>query len=441
RHHQAAGDVPAAARAYLRAAERALAGHATAEAAASASAGLALTAATPSDLAPADRSSTGPATADRSSTGPATAGPSASGCGAAPQWMALAADLRAARAEARAAHGDRGAVDDLRAALAATPPGPTRSRRLARLAMLTFGAQDVTRASELAELAVVEAGADPTARAAALETAAIVDMNTDRAARARDRAEAALAAYRRLGDAAGVARILDGRAMATFLDGRIDEGVATFGRVAQLFVDSGELLRAITPRSTRGHGLVFAGAPAEGLDETTAAVRLARELDTAEGQAYALWHRSEALSALGRVDEAEADAREALRLAAGHRGWTATAHRALGIALTARGELDAAAAAFAVSAEVAGESLTLFASWAAARRALVALAAGTTAGVAAWVAHALAVGPPLGHYEARLAEVRLAQARGDPGAAELAATARDLASAGGHRASLAELAR
>ena len=451
RHHQAAGDVPAAARAYLRAAERALAGHATAEAAASASAGLALTAATPPDLAPADRSSTGPATADRSSTGPATAdrsstgpataGPSASGCGAAPQWTALAADLRAARAEARAAHGDRGAVDDLRAALAATPPGPTRSRRLARLAMLTFGAQDVTRASELAELAVVEAGADPTARAAALETAAIVDMNTDRAARARDRAEAALAAYRRLGDAAGVARILDGRAMATFLDGRIDEGVATFGRVAQLFVDSRELLRAITPRSTRGHGLVFAGAPAEGLDETTAAVRLARELDTAEGQAYALWHRSEALSALGRVDEAEADAREALRLAAGHRGWTATAHRALGIALTARGELDAAAAAFAVSAEVAGESLTLFASWAAARRALVALAAGTTAGVAAWVAHALAVGPPLGHSEARLAEVRLAQARGDPGAAELAATARDLASAGGHRASLAELAR
>jgi tetratricopeptide (TPR) repeat protein len=357
------------------------------------------------------------------------------------RWTALAADLRAARAEARAAHGDRAAVDDLRAALAATPPGPTRSRRLARLAMLTFGAQDVARASELAELAVVEAGADPTARAAALETAAILDMNTDRAARARARAEAALTAYRELGDAAGVARILDGRAMATFLDGRIDDGVATFGRVAQLFVDSGELLRAITPRSTRGHGLVFADEPAEGLAETTAAVRLARELDTAEGQAYALWHRSEALSALGRADEAEADARDALRLAAGHRGWTATAHRALGIALTARGELDAAAAAFAASAEVAGESLTLFASWAASRQALVALAAGSTAGVAAWVAHALAVGPPLGHYEARLAEVRLAVARGDPATEALATAAAELARSGGHRASLAELVR
>ena len=65
---------------------------------------------------------------------------------------------------------------------------------------------------------------------------------------------------------------------------------------------------------------VFAGEPAAGLAEADAALRLARELDTAEGQAYALWHRSEALSALGRADEAEADAREALRLAEGHRG-------------------------------------------------------------------------------------------------------------------------
>ncbi len=400
RHHRAAGDVAAAASAFRRAAERALAGHATAEAAALASAGLA--------LAPAAE---------------------------------LAADLREARAEARAAHGDRGAADDLRAALGATEPGPTRSRRLARLAMLTFGAQDVARASELAELALVEAGTDPAASAAALETAAIIDMNTGRAERARERSEAALAAYRGLGAAAGVARILDGRAMATFLDGRIDEGVATFGRVARMFVDSGELLRAVTPRSTRGHGLVFAGDAAAGLAETTAALRLARELDTAEGQAYALWHRSEALSALGRADEAEADAREALRRADGHRGWTATAHRALGIALAARGELDAAAAAFAASAEVAGESLTLFASWAAAQRALVALAAGSTTGVAAWVAYALAVGPPLGHYEARLAEVELAAARGDPRTAALAAAAVERALAGGHRASLAQLGR
>ena len=171
------------------------------------------------------------------------------------------------------------------------------------------------------------------------------------------------ALYRRLGDAGGVARILDGRAMATFLDGRITEGVEVFGRVAQLFTDSGELLRVVTPRSTRGHGLVFLARPGEGLAEASAALALARDLDAPANQAYALWHRSEALSGLDRVDEAEADAQEALRIAGdlGHRGWTATAHRARGIALTARGELDEAAAAFAASAATAGESLTLFA--------------------------------------------------------------------------------
>ena len=166
--------------------------------------------------------------------------------------------------------------------------------------MLTSGAQDLRRAAELAELAVVEAGDDDAARALALETSAILDMNLDRA----DRARVALASSPssstgRLGDARGVARILDGRAMATFLDGRITEGVALFGRVAQLFEDSGDLLRVVTPRSTRGHGLVFADRAADGLAETDAALRLARELDAPEGQAYALWHRSEALSGAG----------------------------------------------------------------------------------------------------------------------------------------------
>jgi tetratricopeptide (TPR) repeat protein len=312
---------------------------------------------------------------------------------------------------------------------------------MSRLAMLTFGAQDPRHAAELAELALVEAGDDPGARAAALETAAIVDMNLGRPELARDRAETALGIYRASGDAAGVARILDGRAMATFLDGRIAEGVETFGRVAGLFADSGELLRVVTPRSTRGHGLVFMARPAEGLAEASEALRLARDLDAPDGQAYALWHRSEALSALGRAGEAEADAREALAIArrVDHRGWTATAHRALGIALVARGELDGAWAAFAASAEVAGESLTLFASWAAARSALVAVARGELGGVDVLVARSLAVGPPLGHYEARLAEVELLAARGDPGTAARAAVASELARAGGHAVSAERL--
>jgi tetratricopeptide (TPR) repeat protein len=158
------------------------------------------------------------------------------------------------------------------------------------------------------------------------------------------------------------------------------------------------------------------GRPDAGLGEASAALTLARDLDAPENQAYALWHRSEALSGLGRADEAGADAREALTIARGlgHRGWTATAYRAVGIALVAAGELDDAAAAFAASGAAAGESLTLFAAWAAARSALVAIARGELRGVEEVVARALGLGPPLGQYEARLARVELLAARADP---------------------------
>jgi DNA-binding SARP family transcriptional activator/DNA-binding transcriptional ArsR family regulator len=400
RHHHGAGDTTAAARTFVLAADHALTAHATREAAGLAEAGLALDPRAP-----------------------------------------LRADLLAVRAEARAAHGEPGATTDLQAALALTGPGATRSRRLSRLAMLTFGAQDPRRASELVELALVETGEDDPARAVALETAAILDMNLGRPARAGERAESALGLYRMLGDGRGVARILDGRAMATFLNGRITDGVEVFGRVAQLFTDSGELLRAVTPRSTRGHGLVFMGRPDAGLGEASAALTLARDLDAPENQAYALWHRSEALSGLGRADEAGADAREALTIARGlgHRGWTATAYRAVGIALVAAGELDDAAAAFAASGAAAGESLTLFAAWAAARSALVAIARGELRGVEEVVARALGLGPPLGQYEARLAQVELLAARADPSTSPQARAALAPARDGGHAVSIGRL--
>ena len=308
--------------------------------------------------------------------------------------------------------------------------------------MLTMGAHDPARAAELAELALVEAGADAAARAVALETAAVLDVNLGRPGRAAERADAALALFRGLGDGAGVARILDGRAMAAFLDGRITEAVGLFGRIAALFEDSGDLLRVVTPRSTRGHGLVFHAEPEAGLAETSAALQLATDLGTPEGRAYALWHRSEALSALGRHLEAEADAREALRVAreVGHRGWTATAWRALGIALQGQERLDGAAAAFGESAQTAGETLTLFASWAAARCALVAVALGRLDDAERAVQRALATGPPLGHYEARWAQVELAAARGTDDCAALAAAAWHRAGAGGHLASVPRLA-
>ena len=72
---------------------------------------------------------------------------------------------------------------------------------------------------------------------------------------------------------------------------------------------------------------------------------------------------------------------------------------------------------------MAGDALTLFASWAAARSALVAVERGRLAEAAPLVARALAVGPPLGHYEARLAQVELAAARDAAGRRELAAAA------------------
>ena len=400
RHHHEAGDGRAAAGWYALAARQALDGQATREVADLASAGLAL------DPTPLTRT-----------------------------------ELLDLRAQARAAHGDlSGATGDLRVALQ-EPSGSRRPFLLARLAMLTFGAQDPRRASELAELAIVAAGEDEAARAFALETGAILDMNLGEPARAGQRSEQALRLYRHLGDAGGAARLIDGRAMATFLDGRISDAVDEFDRAASLFQDAGELLRVITPRSTRGHGLVFLARPAEGLAESSAALRLARELDAPEGRSYALWHRSEALSALGRHAEAEADAREALDVAirCGHRGWTATAYRALGIALQTRGALDEAVRAFEASAATAGDDLALFAAWAAARAATVAVAQGRLSDADELVRSALATGPPLARYEARLAAVELALARDDPAAPALAGQAEAEARAGGHLVSAERL--
>lgn len=402
RHFREAGDIAAAADAYARAARAALAAHATREAAALAGAGL--------ELQPQPR---------------------------------VCAALLEVRAEARAVHGDvDGALSDMHTAVR-SDPGGHRARRLARLAMLTFGAKDARHAADLAEMSVVVAdGSDEQSRAVALETAAIIDMNDGRTDRAADRWNTALGLYRRHGDARGVARILDGQAMATFLDGRISAAVEVFDRVAGMFTDSGDLLRVVTPRSTRGHGLVFLDRPAEGLHDASAALRLAVDLDALAGQSYALWHRSEALTALGRLDEAEDDARRALEIArsAAHRGWTATAYRALGIALYAKGEHADAADAFAASASTAGTELGLFACWAAARRALVAVTTGRFADAQRFVAQALATGPPLGHYEARLAAVELAYATGDPDGSAAAASALATARDGGHQQSAARLA-
>lgn len=354
---------------------------------------------------------------------------------------ALRARLLGARAEARSRRGDLpGARDDLRAAVRLLDPGPERARLLVRQALLASGADDLRHASELAEVALVEAGHDPAARARALSVAAVVDMNLHRAERAQERRSEALSLFESLGDSHGVADILDVRAMAVFLDGQIAGGVEAFERAARLLADAGDLLRVVTPRSTRGHALVFAGRPADGLADTREAFEIADQLGHPEGRTYALWHTSEALTALGRVDDALSAASEALVVAEelGHRGWTATALRALGIAREAAGDPTGAVDAYGRSLDMSAH-LPLFASWAASRLALVRIAAGDVEGAEPLVERALAEGPPLAGYEARLARAELAWARREPDADGLTLGVIRRAEVGGHLASAAVL--
>jgi DNA-binding SARP family transcriptional activator len=355
------------------------------------------------------------------------------------------ARLLEARAQARRRHGDIAAArDDLRAALAACPGGPPRAMVLAQLAALDSGADDLRRAAELAELALVEAGDDDPARAAALEVASVIDMNLARAARAETRAAEALARYTRAGNSRGAARIHDARAMAEFLHGSIAAGVDELDRAAHLFETSGDLMRAVTPRSTCGHGRVLMDRAAEGIADTERALDTARTLGHPEGETYALWHRAEALAALDRPAEALADGREALAIAERlhHRGWTATAWRAIGIAHQGAGDLPAALEAFQESLN-RSSNLDLFGCWAAARAALVCVGLGRLDEAAALVSRALASGPALGRHEARWAAAALAVARGEAGASTVirdAAQAAEAAHARIYLPGLAELA-
>ncbi len=209
-----------------------------------------------------------------------------------------------------------------------------------------------------------------------------------------------------------------------------------------VFHDAGALLRVVVPRSTRGHAHVFAGRPERGLEDAEAAVDLARSLADADGEAMALWHTSEALTATGEADLARAVADEALALARhlGHRGWTATALLGRGLALEGSGDLDAAAESYRRALD---ESLhlPLFACWARARLARVLVRQGEVGGAGPLVDAALTSGPALGRYEARLARCELLVATGDAGAAEAVDEAVRLAESGGHVASAALLRR
>ncbi len=368
--------------------------------------------------------------------------------------LSPSADVTAQLLEVRAeTQARRGGLDearrDLRTALALTQERASRSRLLTRLAELTAGAEDILRASELVDLALAEAGEDPAARGRALYVRGLIDRNQGHAELAVQRLDEALQVFTRIGDAVGVADILDAHAMTTFGFGEIDAGIAEFDRVARLFTDSGNLLRVVTPRSTRGHGLHFAGRPEEALADVSSALELSRSLGYAEGEAMVLWHYAEVLVGCRRPEEAlvAADAGVTLARRLRHRGWTAMTVSAQGLARAALGDLDGATAAFEESLRTS-RHLILFTTWAHSRLAQVHLARDDLRSAAAHVQEALTLeGPGLHQYEARLASCELAVRLGEPSAHALVVDALRLAETGGHvisaerlRALLAEIA-
>ena len=257
---------------------------------------------------------------------------------------------------------------DFTAALDCLDDRASRSRVLAQLAILDARTADAARGGELAELAIAEAGGQPAALGQALAAGAIIDLTGGNLARARYRARRAARLLDQDGDSRGSARLLYWRAMACFIDGRLRDADVQLDRLAHLAVTPGEVLRLWSPRATRGHALAFLGRAADGLTEIEETLAWARVVRHPATEAECLWHRTEALAALGQGAEAMEAAGQAAEIAAriGHAEWTAAAHRGLGIACETAGLPELAESAYRRSLEAAG-GIPLFRAWAAAR--------------------------------------------------------------------------
>ena len=335
------------------------------------------------------------------------------------------AALLEARGEARRRAGQlTGARADLTAALDSLDDSAARSRVLSQLAILDARTADVTRGGELADLAIAEAGDQPAARGQALAAGAIIDLAGGDLARARHRVRRAARLLDQSGDSRGSARLLYWRAMECFTGGRLRDAAAQFDRLAHLATTSGEVLRLWSPRATRGHALTFLGQAADGLTEIEQALAWARAVRHPAVEAECLWHRAEALVAVGRAAEAIEAAEEAADIAAriGHAEWTAAAHRGLGIACEAASIPDRAESAYRRSLRAA-EGMPMFRAWAAARLGAFLAVQGRLGEAAPHVQAALTGGIPLTRYEARWAQAELLASQGDNLACAAAATA------------------
>jgi len=335
------------------------------------------------------------------------------------------AALLETRGEARRRAGQLTAARaDLIAALDSLDAPAARSRVLAQLAILDARTADAARGSELADLAIAEAGDQPAALGQALAAGAIIDLTGGNLARARHRVRRAARLLDQAGDSRGSARLLYWRAMECFTGGRLRDAAEQLDRLARLAVTPGELLRLWSPRATRGHTLTFLGQAADGLTEVEQTLAWARAARHPAVEAECLWHRAEALTALGRAAEAIEAAEQAADIAGriGHAEWAAAAHRGLGIACEAAGLTARAESAYRRSLRSAA-GIPLFRAWAAARLGAFLARQGRPGEAAPHVQAALTEGTPLTRHEARWARAELLASQDDNKACAAAAAA------------------
>lgn len=335
------------------------------------------------------------------------------------------ARLLEVRGEARRRRGRLSqARGDLEGALAEITLGADRSRTLARLAILEARSRSAIQGGELIELAIAEAGEDPAARGQALAAGAIVDLALAQLDRSERHCHQAHRLLDQAGDTTGTVRLLYWRGMSHFVAGRLVEAVNEFEHLAHLSVTPVEVLRLWNPQAARGHALALMAEPATGLTEIEDALSWARAVGHPAMRSSCLWHRSEALTALGNHVKAVGSAQEALDIARRieHAEMTAASLRGLGIAWQAAGDLERAEEALRGSL-CAAQALPLFAAWASARLGLVLVGQERLAEAEPFIGTALTGGVPLTRHEARWAQAELLCARGDSTGPELAAVA------------------
>jgi tetratricopeptide (TPR) repeat protein len=271
-----------------------------------------------------------------------------------------------------------------------------------------------------------------------LAIGAIIDANTGHLEQAASRSDEALGLFEQIGDAQGVAGVLEARATSLLVQGRLREAVATFSRAADLFQDAGQLLRLGTTQAMRAFTLVLTGRADEALAQAETMVELARMLECIEGEGFALTMRGFALAALGKPEEATSQLEETLVRARrfGHREHTLATLLFLSIAQQATGHLQQAEANLREALQLA-QRLPLYSPWVSARLASVLIAQGHLSAAESFVVHPLP--GTVMDFEVRLARTELAIARGDPDAPETAAQALALAEDAGHLFSASRL--